>query len=355
MSGTSLDGVDVALVDFAAAAPATLATHFAPFEPGLRNALLELQSDGAGELERAARAANGLAHAYAAGVTAVLAGARLGSADVRAIGAHGQTVRHRPADGYTIQLNNPALLAELTGIDVIADFRSRDVAAHGQGAPLAPAFHRAFFAAPDRARAVVNIGGIANATLIDAQGGVTGFDTGPGNVLMDLWCARHTGRPYDAAGAWAAGGKVVPGLLAALRAEPYFGLPIPKSTGRDLFNEAWLTARLDGQAGASAQDVQTTLLELTATSIADALRDSAADTAFLCGGGAHNAALRQRLAALAAPMRVATTDALGVPPDWVEAVAFAWLAREFVAGTPLDLRAVTGAAGPRRLGALYPA
>ncbi len=354
MSGTSLDGVDAALVDFSGSGPAVLATDFAPFAPALRAELLALQAPCTNELERAALAANGLAESYAGGVASVLKSAGVGRADVRAIGAHGQTVRHRPAAGFTLQLNNPALLAELTGIAVVADFRSRDVAAGGQGAPLAPAFHRAFFAAPGAARAVINIGGIANVTLLAADGGATGFDTGAGNVLMDLWIARHQGVPYDAGGAWAATGVVVPELLQVLLAEPYLALPPPKSTGRDLFNALWLDRALAAGRPRSAADVQATLLEASACSIADALRVHALASAYVCGGGAHNARLMHRLRERMRPVTVEVTDSLGVPADWVEAVGFAWLAERHIGGHAIDLAAVTGAAGARMAGALYP-
>ena len=357
MSGTSLDGVDAALVDFSGVRPQVLATDFAPFPPELRHALLALQSVGYNELERSALAANQLAQSYARGVAAVLQRAGLGGDAVRAIGAHGQTVRHRPQAGFTIQLNNPALLAELSGIPVMADFRSRDVAAGGQGAPLAPAFHQAFFAVPGAARLVLNIGGIANATLIDADGTVRGFDTGPGNLLMDHWCAQHQGQAYDADGAWAAGGTVIPQLLDAMLREPFFAAPAPKSTGRDLFNPAWLAHQLAASAAgdsANPRDIQATLLELTARSICDTFHGVGADAVFVCGGGARNTRLMERLAELSAPARVDDTGVLGIAPDWVEAVAFAWLAMRLLQDAPANLPSVTGARGLRRLGAIYP-
>jgi len=358
MSGTSLDGVDAALVDFSAAQPRVLATDFAPFHADLRASLLALQSAGENELERAALAAADLAHAYARGVQAVLRAAGLPVEAVRAIGAHGQTVRHRPQAGFTIQLNNPALLAELTGIPVVADFRSRDIAAGGQGAPLAPAFHQAFFAQPGQTRVVLNIGGIANATVLAADGTVKGFDSGPGNVLMDTWCARHRGEAFDAGGAWAADGLVVPQLLLRMLREPYFAMPAPKSTGRDLFNPGWLDghlAQLPQAATTSTQDVQATLLELTAVTICEALAGADASVVFVCGGGARNTRLMQRLAEIRAPVQVGDTSLLGIPSDWVEAVAFGWLAKCLVEEVPANLPAVTGAKGRRPLGAYYPA
>ncbi|WP_256080541.1 anhydro-N-acetylmuramic acid kinase [Massilia sp. YIM B04103] len=357
MSGTSLDGVDGVLVDFWAGATRTMAAAHVPFAPALRAELLALQTPGANEIEREALAANQLAIHYADCVTRLLGVADIKAADVRAVGAHGQTIRHRPELGYTRQSNNPALLAELCGIDVIADFRSRDVAAGGQGAPLVPAFHHSVFGAPSKTRVVANIGGIANISVLHGDGRVSGFDTGPGNVLMDGWIQRHQGQPYDANGAWAAGGREVPGLLAALLAEPYLALPAPKSTGRDLFHLAWLDAHLAAFPDAAPQDVMHTLTRYTAVTLADAIGRAApaADAVYVCGGGAHNAQLRTALqSALGAPITLATTDALGIPPQHVEALAFAWLAWRCQDRLPGNLPAVTGAAGERILGALYP-
>lgn len=365
MSGTSLDGVDGVLVGFdAAAAPKVLVHRHRPFEAGFAEELLALNTRGADELHRAALAGNAVARHYAEVVADLLAAAGRAAGDVTAIGAHGQTVRHCPQAfdgiGYTIQLGNPALLAELTGIDVVADMRSRDVAAGGQGAPLVPAFHRAVFARPDRSLCVLNLGGIANLTVLGRDGATWGFDCGPGNALMDHWCRRHLGAAYDAQGDWAAGGSVLPELLAALRAEPYFGQPAPKSTGRDLFNPAWLQARLDAadRGGRLApRDVQATLAELTASTCADAVRGAGEPIARLivCGGGAFNTHLLGRLAALLPGVAVSQSDAHGLAADQVEACAFAWLAQRFVRREPGNLPAVTGARGPRVLGALYPA
>ncbi len=354
MSGTSLDGVDAALADFSGAVPRTVATHFAPFDPALRAELLALQGKTDNELERAALAANALVHAYAAAVAEVLHAGGVGAAEVRAIGAHGQTIRHRPELGFTLQLNNPSLLAELTGMAVVADFRARDVAAGGQGAPLVPAFHRAVFGAAGRTRVIVNIGGIGNITVLKADGGTLGFDTGPGNVLMDLWVHRYNGKSHDVGGAWAASGKVLPDLLARMLAEPYLALPPPKSTGRDLFNPEWL----HGHAGQlPAADVQATLCEFSAATIVEAIRAQVGDAptdVFVCGGGVHNATLQARLRALGAAWNWQNTDALGVAADWVEAMAFAWLAHRTLANQPGNIASVTGAAGPRVLGAIYP-
>jgi anhydro-N-acetylmuramic acid kinase len=354
MSGTSLDGVDAVLADFSAMPPKVLAHVHHAFNAALRAELLALNSPGADELDRAARCANELARRYAAAVREVLAKSQVEPAALRAVGCHGQTVRHRPDRGYTVQLGNAALLAELCGARVVADFRSRDIAAGGQGAPLAPAFHAAVLAGSAEPRAVLNLGGIANLTWLPAAGEVTGFDTGPGNCLMDLWAGLHLGRPLDAEGAWAAGARPSAALLENLLAEPYFARRPPKSTGRDLFNEAWLRARLP--AGAEPRAVQATLLELTARSIADALaRDCAgARRLIVCGGGVHNRALMARLAALLAPVPVESSAAHGIDPGLVEPLAFAWLAKAALEGEPASLASVTGAQGARVLGAIYP-
>ena len=356
MSGTSLDGVDGVLVDFWAGAARTLAAAYVPFPPALREELMALQAASPNELEREALAANKLAEYYAQCVADVLAQSEMKPADVRAVGSHGQTIRHRPELGFTRQTGNPALLAELCGIDVVADFRSRDVAAGGQGAPLVPAFHQAMFSLPGKTRVVANIGGIANISVLRGDGKATGFDTGPGNVLMDAWIARHQGKAYDEDGAWAATGKVLPALLADLLNEAYFDLPAPKSTGRDLFHADWLQDKLSNYPHATPADVQATLTQLTAASLAHAIaRDGAqAETVYVCGGGAQNASLMAALARQLPGMTVASTQALGVAPSQVEALAFAWLAWRFTQRKPGNLPAVTGAAGLRVLGALYP-
>ena len=362
MSGTSLDGVDAVLAEQLPGRPAPRSHRHAhrAFPEDLRAELLALNRSGPDELHRAALAANALANVYAELVQVLLTGAGLRGGDVRAIGAHGQTVRHRPGafdgTGYTLQLMNGALLAELCSIDVVCDFRSRDVAAGGQGAPLVPAFHAACFGAPGLHRAVLNLGGIANLTLLPAGGPVRGFDTGPANVLMDAWCQRHRGQAYDAGGEWAASGTVDTALLERWLTEPYFALPPPKSTGRDLFDIAWVDAKR-GSDGATPRDVMATLAELTACTVAEALLQHAPATAdlFVAGGGAFNAHLLGRLAALLPSVRVQTSSALGVPPDQMEALAFAWLAHAHVERQPGNLPAVTGALGPRVLGALFPA
>ena len=364
MSGTSLDGIDAVLVDFDEAAPAlphTLAHRHRPFGTALRAELLALNAAGDNELHRAALAANALALAYAGAVAGLLAAAGIDAAQVRALGAHGQTVRHRPREfdghGYTLQLLNGALLAESSGIDTVCDFRSRDLAAGGIGAPLVPAFHAALFARAGQAGAVLNLGGIANLSLLAADGAVSGFDCGPGNALMDDWCQDHTGAAYDEDGRWAASGRVDAGLLARMLSEAYFALPPPKSTGRDLFHRTWLDAMLAACAAPpAAADVQATLAELTVSAAVAALQREAGDSSELlvCGGGAFNGHLMRRLADRLPGVRVASTASRGVPPDRVEALAFAWLARAFVERLPGNLPAVTGARGPRVLGALYP-
>ncbi|HXF47045.1 MAG TPA: anhydro-N-acetylmuramic acid kinase [Burkholderiaceae bacterium] len=358
MSGTSVDGVDAVLADFAAWPPRLLGHLHHGFAAELRDELLRLNHQCEDELHRSAVASQHLARAYAAAVQDLLLHAEVEAADVRAIGAHGQTVRHRPEAGYTIQLNAPATLAELTGIDVVADFRSRDVAAGGQGAPLVPAFHAALFAT-DAPRAVVNIGGISNLTGLPARGAdaaVLGFDCGPGNVLIDAWALEHLGEPIDRDGRWAAGGRLDAGLLEVLLAEPFFVAPPPKSTGRELFNPAWLRARLAHRESVDPHNVATTLTRLTAVVIGRALamHFPQAQDLIVCGGGAHNATLIKMLAEEVAPRPVRSSAELGVAPEHVEALAFAWLAREFLARRPANLPAVTGADGPRVLGCLYP-
>lgn len=368
MSGTSVDGVDGVLAsvqDGTAGGLHLLASAYHPFDAGFRAEAMALQTPGDNEIHREALLGNQLAHHYAACVTQLLAAAGVAPAQVRAIGAHGQTIRHRPQSGYTRQTSNPALLAELTGIDVIADFRSRDIAAGGQGAPLVPAFHQAMFAHPGHQRVVANLGGICNISILDGLHGqdsaVCGFDTGPGNMLMDAWIGRHQGLAYDRDGGWAMQGAVHAGLLAAMRSEPYFTQPLPKSTGRDLFDQAWLDAVLVPFAGITAVDVQATLAALTATTLADAIARHApqATTVYGCGGGTCNSYLMEQIAsalgALGHPAIVTTTAALGVSPGHVEALAFAWLAQRFVRRAGGNVPAVTGARGQRVLGALYPA
>ena len=355
MSGTSVDGIDAVVADFSEDKVRTIGHVHVPFASALRAQLQALMQSGADEIERAGDASVALAHVYADAVVQLLRKTNLNANDIAAIGAHGQTIRHRPERGFTTQLNAPAHLSELTGIAVVADFRSRDVAAGGQGAPLVPAFHAAVFQG-DAPRAVVNVGGIANVTLLPAKGSsdsVRGFDTGPGNTLLDAWCERHAGKAYDAGGAWGASGQVDEKLLVALLDDDYFRQPAPKSTGRERFNAAWLDAKLLSEARSiPPQDVQATLAALTARTISDAIRGSGVTACFVCGGGVFNASIMR---SLPADLEVQSTDALGVDPMHVEALAFAWLTRQCFASAPGNVPAVTGAKGPRILGAVYPA
>jgi len=360
MSGTSLDGADGVLVDYSRQPPRVLAHAYIAFTAPLIAEFLALNRSGADELHRGALAANALAHVYAGVVHQLLMAAEVSASSIAATGAHGQTVRHRPQEfdgtGYTVQLNNPALLAELTGIDVVADFRSRDLAAGGQGAPLVPAFHQATFGRSGETIAVLNIGGISNLTVL-GDDAILGFDCGPGNALMDGWCRAHTGKAFDAEGAWAASGRIHTGLLARMLEDPYFTKAPPKSTGRDLFNTEWLSAQLTNFSGVPPVDVQATLAELTAGSCADCVRryGRGSGSLLVCGGGALNAHLMLRLQAHLPSCRVMSTMEEGLPPMQVEAAAFAWLARQTVLRKTASLKSVTGAKGARVLGAIYPA
>lgn len=355
MSGTSMDGIDTALVEFDGQQCYLRGTRFLPYPGDLRNRLLALQHPTGNELETTAQISNELSGLYAESVHQLLKQAGLQASQIEAIGNHGQTIRHRPELGFTLQIGNHALLAELTGITVVGDFRSRDIAAGGQGAPLVPAFHQAVFGHPDKHRVIVNIGGIANVTYLAANGSVLGFDSGPGNMLLDYWAALRLGKPYDENGAWAATGVVLDSLLHDMLAEPYFALPPPKSTGRDLFNAHWLKQHLL-YPHLRSQDVARTLVALTAHSIYHAVENtcSRVDEIYLCGGGAHNGLLVQDLADLFGAIPIAQTDALGVHADWVEAMCFAWLAKQALEKAPANLPAVTGARERRILGAIYP-
>lgn len=353
MSGTSLDGIDAVLVELSKSKPLQLCQYYLPFDDALKNVLLALHRPSHNELHQAQITSNQLARMYSTAVASLLTLAKSSSREIKAIGCHGQTLRHCPEQGYSLQIGNAALLAELTGITVVSDFRSRDIAAGGQGAPLVPAFHDHLLRHPDIHRVILNIGGISNLTNLPPRAATSGFDCGPGNLLMDAWCMRHTGKPYDDNGAWAASGQVIPALLEKLLAEPYFSLPPPKSSGRDLFNTAWLESRLQGNE--LAVDVQATLLELTCRSIAQDLHKHCpgAQEIYACGGGAHNHALLDRLAALLPDSSVETTDTLGVDGDYLEAIAFAWLAQQALQGKPANLPQVTGARHPCILGAVY--
>ena len=368
MSGTSMDAVDGVVAGFGPAGNLirTLASASVPMPDDFRRLLGDLQSSGPDELAAAALVANGLADLYAKCVRMLLAQAALPASAVTALGAHGQTVRHDPQRGYTLQLINAARLAEATGIDTVSDLRSADVAAGGEGAPLVPAFHARVFGGTAARRGITNIGGIANITILEPAdtGGSTrssagtsappvlGYDTGPGNTLMDAWCEQHRGERFDCDGRWAAAGQVDTGLLQRMRAEAYFGRQAPKSTGRDLFNAEWLQRQ--DLRGLTPVDVQASLLELTATTLADGCRLHQVTEVFVCGGGAANGRLMDRLQANLPSIPVRTTGDLGLDPQTVEATAFAWLARQRVKREPGNLPAVTGASGYRVLGALYP-
>lgn len=355
MSGTSLDGVDAALVDFSQDRPQLRASAYLPYSTALRSDILRLHDQSPDELHQSLLLANRLAQTYADAVQQLLDAAGVSAREVAAIGCHGQTLRHQPAQGYSLQLNNPALLAELTGITVVADFRSRDIAAGGQGAPLVPAFHELAFRNQTLHRVILNLGGIANLTDLAPGEPVLGFDCGPGNMLLDAWSSRHLDKAYDERGRWAASGRVLPALLGRLLGHAFFAQRPPKSCGREQFNLDWLGGCLEGSEAAA--DVQATLLELTAIGVQRGLVQARGVPAeiYVCGGGAHNTALLLRLQTLLPAARVATSDVLGLAADWVEAIAFAWLAQRTLAGLAGNLPAVTGARGPRVLGAIYPA
>lgn len=360
MSGTSMDAADAALVDFSSARPTLIGTHRTPLSSELRGALLALCPPGPNEIERMAALDTQLGEIFADCALALLKKAGVNADAVIAIGSHGQTVRHQPAGPcpFSLQIGNPALIAQRTGITTVADFRRADIAAGGQGAPLAPAFHNAVFRSAQHDRVVVNIGGMANVTLLpkDAKQFVTGFDTGPGNVFLDAWAERHLGKRMDEDGRFAASGKVNENLLNEFLQDNYFSLAPPKSTGREHFNLAWLAAALKNHGSVPAQDVQATLCELTAASISDAIRRHApaAEEVLICGGGAHNTHLMQRLRARLQPCAVDSTEKYGINPGWIEAMAFAWLAKQTLEGKPGNLPSVTGAKRAVVLGAIYP-
>jgi anhydro-N-acetylmuramic acid kinase len=356
MSGTSLDGIDAVVICFSSTGTARLAgSHYLPFPEPLRQDLVAINAAGFDEIERSELLANQLAHLYADCVGVLLARTHRRPADIAAIGCHGQTIRHRPDLGFTVQIGNSALLAELTGISVVSDFRSRDVAAGGQGAPLVPAFHHAMFGHPFIHRVIVNIGGISNLTDLPPAGPTSGFDCGPGNLLMDAWISRHNGECYDRDGAWAATGTLIPDLLQNMLLHPFLKQSPPKSTGRDTFNMTWLETLI--QPHYAAADVQSTLLEFSARCISDGINQHCDQSTeiYLCGGGAHNTTLTNRLQHLLGSRSVMATDSLNLGADWVEAAAFAWLARQTFLRLPGNMPIVTGADGYRVLGAIYPA
>jgi len=361
MSGTSLDGVDGVLVQIGEGGEISqVAASYVPFSSDIRALLFALQFSGFDEIHRVAQVANQIVLVYAECVLHLLKNTAIKSEQVTAIGVHGQTVRHRPEFGYTTQINNPALLAELTNIDVIADFRSRDIAAGGQGAPLVPAFHRSVFGKPDETRVVANIGGISNISILRADGATRGFDTGPGNVLMDAWIMQHKSQAFDSGGDWARHGKINVSLLAHLKDDAFFRKLPPKSTGRDLFHADWLDKKLNLFRSISTVDVQATLCAFTAHTLVDAIHAYAPDVqhVYICGGGAYNKTLleliQSLLSAQGQTVSVESTEVLGVSPNHVEALAFAWLAYRHTERLAGNLAEVTGAAGERILGAQYP-
>ena len=361
ISGTSMDAIDAALVDFDVSPLRVVATSATAFEPSLkaRTAALIDRADSVA-LDEIGQIDVEVGRAFARATLQLLQDNGIRPGEITAIGSHGQTLRHRPdlAAGFTWQIGDPNVLAEMTGISVVADFRRRDVAAGGQGAPLLPVFHDQVFRSAAEDRVIANLGGIANITILRQERAlaappVTGFDTGPANRLLDAWISAHQGRDFDADGLWAATGTVDEALLAALLDEPYFRLPPPKSTGRELFNVNWLAAKL-GSTPRRPNDVQATLQRLTAVSLADAVRRSAPGAAiYACGGGAHNRGLLAEIAKWAAPSRVASTAELGLDPDFVEAIAFAWFAKRTLEGLPSSAASVTGARGARILGGVY--
>ncbi len=359
ISGTSADGIDAALVSFEES-PRLICGHTYAYPVALRTRVLELSQHDAPPLSLDAIGALHveIGCAFADAAQKLIADSGADPARIRAIGSHGQTLRHRPSGEFpfSLQLGDASVIAERTGLTTVADFRARDVAAGGHGAPLMPAFHAAFLRDANEDRAVLNLGGIANFTLLPQHGDVRGFDTGPANGLMDAWAQRHMGKAFDAHGALAARGRVDAGLLAQLLADPWFALPPPKSTGRDQFHLDWLRARI-ADATPSAEDVQATVCELTAITVADALRATQPATArvLVCGGGVHNPVLLGRLAAHLPNVHIESTETHGLDPDFVEAMGFAWLARETLAGRPGNLPEVTGSRGPRVLGAIHAA
>lgn len=359
ISGTSADGIDAALVRFQGDMPELMAALTHPWPEQLRQQMLAVaQGEQAITLDELGQLDVALGHGFAEAAQQLLARAAVAPGQVRAIGSHGQTLRHRPGGSrpFSLQMGDPSVIAERCRIDVVADFRRADVAAGGQGAPLLPAMHAMLLARTEGTRVVLNLGGIANITRLGQHGDVLGFDTGPANGLLDAWCLRHRGEAFDRDGAFAAAGTADHALLTTLLTDPYFSLPPPKSTGREHFHLAWLDAHPRVQQLAP-QDVQATLLELTARSIATAIERHAPDAAdvLVCGGGVHNPLLMKRLEAALSPRAVQSTAAFGVDPDFLEAMAFAWLARQRLLDRPGNLAEVTGARGPRVLGAIYSA
>jgi len=361
MSGTSLDSLDAALVDFSAPLPQLIATLSTELPASLKSQLLALCSPGDNEIQRMGEADHQFGKLSAQACKALLSSAKISADQVTAIGSHGQTIRHAPKGDhpFTLQIGDPNHIAQLTGITTVADFRRRDMAAGGQGAPLAPGFHAAMFRSAEKQRALVNIGGMANLTLLhlDSTKPVTGFDTGPGNVLIDGWCQRQKNKAFDEDGQWARSGNINTSLLEQLLATPYFSSPPPKSTGRELFNQPWLDQQIkSSDEDINPADIAATLTELTARSICNDLQQhfSGYEELLICGGGAHNSFLLERINTLTAQeVFVGTTSLLGIAPDWVEAAAFAWLAQQTMEHKPANVTSVTGAASDCILGGVY--
>lgn len=362
MSGTSVDAIDGALVRCNQNKIEIVATREHAIPATIKAEIASLSHSGANEIERLGILDRELGQLFAEATLQLLASTNTRASQVRAIGSHGQTVRHRPPSaatgnvpGFSLQIGDPNTIAERTGIITIADFRRRDIAAGGEGAPLAPAFHAVAFAKPGANRAIVNIGGISNATFLEGTDLVLGFDTGPGNTLMDHWILAHLGESFDRNGQWAAAGQVNQALLAQLLAHTYFEKTGPRSTGKEAFNLDWLSKQLTGLNNIAAVDVQATLMEFTATSITRALESAPVDITeiYICGGGSHNTHLMQRLAEQLAPATLQSTAALGIDPDWVEAATFAWLASRTLGNLAGNSPVVTGAAGDRVLGGIY--
>ncbi len=361
MSGTSADAIDAALVDLSDSAT-LIAHHSQKLTPELRQRIHKLCTPGDDEIDQMGMLDVELGQHFAQTTLQLLQKTNLAASDIVAIGSHGQTIRHRPpsscSQAFTLQIGDPNTIAELTGITTVADFRRRDMAAAGQGAPLVPAFHRAIFQSHKADRAIVNIGGMANITWLpkDLSDAVIGFDTGPGNVLMDGWILAHCQQPYDQNGAWAASGTPIAALLDELLLHPFFAQQPPKSTGRESFNHTWLETTLEklGKTFDPA-DIQATLLELTARSIAQCLNgmSDGYKEVYICGGGAYNSQLMLRLSALINNGELASTETLGIAPEWIEAMAFAWLAQQTLQHKPGNLRAVTGARRDVILGGVY--
>jgi len=359
MSGTSMDAIDAVVADFAPFPPHSVATHSVPIEPALKQRILSLCSPGENEIERLGQLDIELGQQFAQAALEVAKKAALDTSKIQAIGSHGQTIRHEPELLYpfTLQIGDPNTIAQLSGITTVADFRRRDLTVGGQGAPLAPAYHR--WLLQDRGGAVVNIGGMANVTLLpkDQSKAVIGFDTGPGNVLIDYWMNRAYDKPLDQDGAIARTGKVSEPLLSEMQKEPFLHQPPPKSTGRETFNATWFDHHYSAIAPPAAEDVAATLVELTASTIAAAVLSQPFESRSLwvCGGGAHNRFLLERIAAHLPGWQVETTAAVGMAPDWVEAMAFAWLAYQTIHGRSSNLPSVTGATEPVILGGIFPA